>query len=260
MGIEPDDVEGFDWLQDRVAQLERMVQPGVHIAHRAENLLLPAWRRATKGEPRWQVTLAVLSAIALQLSLPYRLSVHPRVLLPALETALLIGLLFANPGRIERQSKRLRAASSVLIAMISIANASSAARLVVDLVRTADRETPARLLLTGGAIWLTNVIVFALWYWELDRGGPAARAHGQHEHPDFLFVQMSSPEVSPPDWEPSFPDYFYLSFTNATAFSPTDTLPLTRWAKMLMLLQSVVSLATVALVIARAVNVLQSPP
>lgn len=257
MSDEPQEVEGYDWLQDRVAQLEHLIQPGVHMAHKAEGLLAPAWRRVTQGEPRWQVTTAVLAAIGLQLSLPERLSVHPRVLLPALEVALLLGLLFANPGRIDRQSQRLRAASSVLIAMISIANASSAGRLVVDLVRGADHETPAHLLLTGGAIWLTNVIVFALWYWELDRGGPAARAHGRREHPDFLFVQMSSPELSPPDWEPTFPDYFYLSFTNATAFSPTDTLPLTRWAKMLMLLQSAVSLATVALVIARAVNILQ---
>ena len=254
---EPKEVTGYDWLQDRVSQLERLVQPGVEAAHSVESRLLPAWRRVTEGEPRWQVTLAVLSAIGLQLSLPDRLSVHPRALLPVLEAALLIGLIVANPRRIDRQSQRLRAASSVLIALISIANASSAARLVVDLVRTLDRETPARLLLSGGAIWLTNVIVFALWYWELDRGGPAARAHGQQEHPDFLFVQMSSPELSPPDWEPTFPDYFYLSFTNATAFSPTDTLPLTRWAKMLMLLQSAVSLATVALVIARAVNILK---
>lgn len=258
MTDQPDDVEGFDWLQDRVTQLERLVQPGVHVAHKAESLLLPAWRRVTKGEPRWQVTVAVLGAVALQLSLPYGLAVHPRALLPALETALLIGLLFANPGRIDRQSQQLRAASMILIAVITIANASSAARLVSDLVNSTDHERPAQLLLTGAAIWLTNVIVFALWYWELDRGGPGARAQGRQEHPDFLFVQMASPEVSPPDWEPSFPDYFYLSFTNATAFSPTDTLPLTRWAKMLMLLQSMVSLATVALVVARAVNILGS--
>lgn len=249
--------QSSSWLKERLDQLERLIQPGIDVAEKAENLLLPAWRRVTEGEPRWQVSLAVLAAIGLQLSLPPRLSVHPRVLLPALEAVLLIGLVIVNPRRIDRQSQQLRAASSLLIALMSIANASSAARLVVDLVRGLDTETPPRLLLSGGAIWLTNVIVFALWYWELDRGGPAARAQGGREHPDFLFVQMASPELSPANWEPTFPDYFYLSFTNATAFSPTDTLPLTRWAKMLMLLQSTVSLATVALVIARAVNILR---
>jgi uncharacterized membrane protein len=178
--------------------------------------------------------------------------------LPVLEAALLVGLVVANPKRMDRESRRLRVVGSLLIALISIANASSAARLVVGLARGTEADLDARrLLLIGGAIWLTNVLVFALWYWDLDRGGAVARAHGHREHPDFLFAQMTSPDLAPPDWEPSFPDYFYLSFTNATAFSPTDTLPLTRWAKMLMLLQSAVSLSTVALVIARAVNILQ---
>ena len=113
------------------------------------------------------------------------------------------------------------------------------------------------LLFNGGAVWLTNVIVFALWYWEADRGGPAARANARHEYPDFLFAQMTAPEMAPRDWEPRFLDYLYLSFTNATAFSPTDTLPLSRWAKLTMMAQSAVSLVTVALVIARAVNILR---
>jgi uncharacterized membrane protein len=111
--------------------------------------------------------------------------------------------------------------------------------------------------MTGAAIWLTNVIVFALWYWEFDRGGPVARALARKPLPDFQFVQMQSPELAHPDWEPAFMDYLYLSFTNATAFSPTDVLPLSRWAKATMLLQSAISLVTVALVIARAVNVLK---
>jgi uncharacterized membrane protein len=104
---------------------------------------------------------------------------------------------------------------------------------------------------------VTNVIVFALWYWEWDRGGPLARAHGQHQYADFLFAQMQSPETASPDWEPMFLDYLYLSFTNSTAFSPTDVLPLSRWAKMLMMGQSSVSLVTVVLVVARAVNTLR---
>jgi len=112
-------------------------------------------------------------------------------------------------------------------------------------------------LLTGAAIWLTNVLVFAFWYWDLDGGGPAQRAIGAGGYPAFLFAQMQSPEVAPDDWKPTFVDYLYLSFTNATAFSPTDVLPLARWAKLTMMLQSLVSLSTVALVIARAVNILK---
>ena len=115
-------------------------------------------------------------------------------------------------------------------------------------------RTPGPLLASGAAIWLTNVIAFALWYWEFDRGGPVARAHGRTAVPDFQFVQMQSPELAPPDWEPEFVDYLYLSFTNATAFSPTDVMPLSRWAKMVMLVQSAVSLVTVALIISRAVS------
>jgi uncharacterized membrane protein len=101
------------------------------------------------------------------------------------------------------------------------------------------------------------VIAFALWYWEFDRGGPVARALAIKPYPDFEFPQMTSPELAPPSWEPMFADYFYLSFTNATAFSPTDVMPLSRWAKMLMLVQSAVSLLLAALVIARAVNILR---
>jgi uncharacterized membrane protein len=100
------------------------------------------------------------------------------------------------------------------------------------------------------------VIVFALWYWELDRGGPAARAAARKVHPDFLFPQMTTPELVDPDWEPEFVDYLFLAFTNATAFSPTDTMPMSRWAKLAMMAQASVSVVVVALVIARAVNIL----
>lgn len=118
-------------------------------------------------------------------------------------------------------------------------------------------DDPARLLGSGAAIWLTNVVVFGLGYWEFDRGGPAARAYARKPLPDFLFVQMQNPELTDPDWEPQFMDYLYLSFTNATAFSPTDVMPMTRWAKAMMMAQSAISLVLAALVIARAVNVLR---
>ena len=248
----------LDLLHARLARVERLIDPELQLLRTAEDeLLLPAWRRVTRGEPRWPVSLGIVAAIAMQLALPARLAPHPRWLLPALEGLLLVGLVVANPHRINRESPRVRAGSLVLIAVISLANAWSAIRLVDGLVRGTNGQEAGPLLMTGAAIWLTNVIVFTLWYWDLDRGGPVARAHAKRQHPDFLFAQMDRPDLAPEDWEPAFVDYLYLSFTNATAFSPTDVLPLSRWAKLTMLLQSAVSLVTVALVIARAVNILK---
>ncbi|MEC3992875.1 DUF1345 domain-containing protein [Actinacidiphila sp. DG2A-62] len=217
---------------------------------------LPAWRRVTRGEPRWASTASVVAVVAIQLTLPARLAAHPRALMPAVETALLLVLVLINPHRIERRSRTYRVAALTMTLVITGANAYSAIRLVAGLVRGTDASPAGTLLLTGGAIWLTNVVIFALLYWELDRGGPAARAQGERDVPDFLFVQMQSPELAPAHWEPAYFDYFYLSFTNSTAFSPTDVMPVTRWAKALMLAQSAVSLLTVVLVVARAVNIL----
>ncbi|MEU1409599.1 hypothetical protein ABZ471_46610 [Streptomyces sp. NPDC005728] len=241
--------EGTDDAGSRLDRIERLLASG-------ERDLVPAWRRATSGEPRWAVTAVILVAVALQLLLPHRLALQPYWALPALELVLLAGLIAANPRRVEPRTRRLRMLGLALIGVISLANGWSAVRLVADLVSGSAGEDAVPLLLTGGGIWLTNVIVFALWYWEWDRGGPMARVLGRQQHPDFLFVQMQSPEVAPPDWEPAFLDYLYLSFTNSTAFSPTDVMPLSRWAKMLMMLQSSVSLVTVVLVVARAVNIL----
>lgn len=219
--------------------------------------VIPAWRRATDGEARWPVSVVVVIAIALQIRLPARLTVHPRWLLPALEAILLIVLVASNRGRIKDTPSWLRTVSIGLIAVASAGNAWSALHLVNELISGRAGDAARPLLTTGGAIWLTNVIIFALWYWELDRGGPAARANATMVYPDFMFPQMTDPTLAPHDWEPGFADYFYTSFTNATAFSPTDVMPLTRWAKFMMLAQSAVSLITVALVIARAVNVLK---
>ena len=217
----------------------------------------PAWLRPTAGENRWPVAGCIVVAILLQVALPDRLSLLNRWLLPGLELALLLALLITAPARFSRESRMLRWASLVLTGLVSLANAWSAAALVVGLVAGREGEDAAPLLITGAAIWLTNVIAFALWYWQCDRGGPAARAQARTTVPDFQFPQMQSPELAHPDWEPGFVDYLYLSFTNATAFSPTDVLPLARWAKLTMLAQSLVSLVTVALVIARAVNILR---
>ena len=225
--------------------------------HRAENARCPAWLRRTRGEKRWPVTLTIIVAILLQLVLPDRLVVQPipAWLIATLEGALLVALIAVNPVRIERRSRIVAGASLVLTLLITIANAASGVLLIRQILNgNAKQAVP--LLASGAAIWLTNVIAFALWYWEFDRGGPVRRAEGAARFPDLMFPQMAAPELAPPDWEPRFVDYLYLSFTNATAFSPTDVMPLARWAKMTMLLQSAVSLALVVLVAARAVNIL----
>jgi uncharacterized membrane protein len=255
-------LEGIQALHGRLDDLERRM-PRQEPTSRGEGQrpgegVMPAWKRPTEGEARWEATVAVAAAVALQFPLPGRLVLlHPAWLLPALQGLLLLGLVLANPRRINRQTRAIRLASLTLAALLSLANAWSAARLVVGLVQGTEGNTAGPLLVTGGAIWLTNVIVFALWYWEFDRGGPVSRADATRIYPDFQFVQMVSPHLAPPGWEPTFGDYLYLSFTNAAAFSPTDVMPLSRWAKMAMTVQSAISIVTVALVVARAVNILK---
>lgn len=243
-------------LRAQIDSLERIIEPGLRA--RPDGRALPgqpSWRRRTRGEARVPVSIAVAVAIVLQAVLPVALVVRPGWLLPALEGALLVGLTVADPRRIERDSRLLRGASLVLIAVISAANAWSAAKLVSLIIAGTIGSNAETLIGSGAAIYLTNIIVFGLWYWEFDRGGPAARAHGANRYPDFMFVQMDKTEMAPPEWKPNFMDYLWLSFTNATAFSPTDTMPLTRTAKAIMLAQAAISLTTVSLVVARAVNI-----
>jgi hypothetical protein len=225
----------------------------------AEESALPAWLRRTEGEQRWAVTAALLVAIAIQLMLPERLSIHPRWLVPVLEFALIVALGIVNPHRrVPKSPARIvRVLGLLLAAAVSLANGWSAVQLVRDLIHGSHGITPVQLLMTGGGIWLTNIIAYSLWYWEWDRGGPVARAMGTHKYPDFLFPQMQQEGIARPDWEPEYVDYLYVAFTNATAFSPTDVMPLSRWAKLLMASQSTISLLTLALVVARAVGVLQ---
>ena len=244
-------------LHGLLRRLEHLIDPRT-AAHAVEGRAEAAWRRATREEPRVQVTVAILIAIGLMLALPARVANHPRWVLPGLAVVLLIGVFAAKSGRLAQRSRLVRIASLALIAVLSLSNAASAGRLIIDLVRAQGiYSRPTQLLLTGASIWLTNVIVFGLWYWEFDRGGPLARATGATPCPDFLFPQMTIPDLTPADWEPGFVDYLYVSFTNAMAFSPTDVMPLTRWTKLTMLTQSAISVMTVALVIARAVNILK---
>lgn len=263
-------LNGIRSLHDRMDELQRLVSQrleaeGMHAgsmlhAHPGteHQPQLPAWRRVTQGEARWQVALCTAVAIALQVAVPDRLVLlSPSWALPALQGAMLVALVVANPHRINRQSRALRFSGLTLAALISFANAWSLERLAVGLVDDRQHWAAGPLLITGGAIWLTNVIVFSLWYWDFDRGGPVARALALNPYPDFQFPQMVSPDMAPPHWEPQFADYLYLAFTNASAFSPTDVMPLSRWAKLAMTIQSAISIVTVALVVARAVNILQ---
>jgi hypothetical protein len=253
-----DPAQGMLSLHERFDRIERLVaETCVHPAERVHlHAAVPAWQRRTDGEARWQVAVCTALAIALQIAVPGRLAVfRPVWIMPALQGFLFIAIAVAHPGRINRQSTKLRALGLTLAALISFANAWSVVSLTVGLVRGTEGENAGPLLVTGGVIWLTNVIVFGLWYWEFDRGGPAARALGLRQYTDFQFPQMATPDIAPPDWEPAFADYLYLAFTNASAFSPTDVMPLSRWAKLAMTIQAVVSIVTVALIVARAVNI-----
>jgi hypothetical protein len=261
--------DGIRSLHQRFDDLERMVgqrlqaegkRPADWLQEHADvRHELPAWRRKTKGESRSTVAIVTAVGIALQIMVPGRLVlVRPVWVLPALQGALLVALVMANPRRIDTESRALRILSLLLAGLLSLANAWSVGLLVHGIVDGEFGDTAGPLLVTGAAIWLTNVVAFALWYWEFDRGGPVARALGTHQYPDFQFPQMTAPQMAPPDWKPTFTDYLYLAFTNASAFSPTDVMPLSRWAKMAMAVQSIISIITVVLVVARAVNILPS--
>jgi uncharacterized membrane protein len=220
-----------------------------------------AWGVRASHENLWPARGAILATIALYVTLPDRLAVGPIWLPPALEAALLGTLTVMAPVRHTRELASQRLITFGLIGLINLANIGSLVLLIAALLHhgIAIRGLPLdgqTLLLAALEIWLTNILVFALWYWELDRGGPVERRRSQHREPDFLFPQMVTPGCTQPHWTPHFVDYLYVSFTNATAFSPTDTMPLTVWAKLLMLVQSFASLLTVALVAARAVNIL----
>jgi uncharacterized membrane protein len=236
--------------------LDRLLDPSAHIAHRLQDSVVePAWRRVTDLESFVPVSIAIGVAVFLEATLPDRVAQLRWVFVVA-SILLFLLLVIVNPRRAEDRPRLVRASMLLLIALLSIGNMVTGAELVVDLVNGEGIRDPEQLLLTGGAIWLTNVIVFSLWYWEFDRGGPLARAQQPDAALDFMFPQMDKPELAPVDWQPEYVDYLYLSFTNAMAFSPTDVMPLSRWAKLTMLVQSLVSLVLALLVIARAVNIL----
>src|SRR5262245_37073130 len=210
-----------------------------------------------RGEPRWPMVAAVVAASALTTLRPAELRLLPAWVLPIVEAVLLVVLVVRDPGRIDRRSRTLRAVSIVVVALLVVDALVATGHLIAVLVRGGQATNSAEALLEAGAVvWVSNIVAFALLYWELDSGGAAARAHGMRATPDLAFPQQLNPELAPPGWRPQFHDYLYLGLTSSTAFSPTDVMPLAGWAKLAMSVQSLISLSVLGLVIARAVNVL----
>jgi len=210
------------------------------------------------GEARWPMAVAVLAVIVLTLLLPHELVTRPRWGVPLVEALLLVAVIIGDPGKIDLRSRRVRALSITLIGLLVATALWCTAQLIVELIQGGPAtNSGGALLAAGGIVYISNCLAFGLLYWELDSGGPAERAHGLPAHPDFAFPQQMNPDLAPADWRPRFIDYLYLGFTSATAFSPTDVMPLRAWNKLAMMVQSTISLVLLGLVIARAVNVLQ---
>ena len=215
-------------------------------------------RAAERGEHWWPVALAIIVVVGLHVVLPAKYRVNPPWVLPVVLLGLLAALIIGDPGRIDRQKTWLRVTTGLVIALLTLANLFAAVRLVGDIITNNKlfANNATGLLATGGVIWATNVIAFALWYWDLDRGGAAARAHHPQANPAFIFPEMLHTQYVPAPWVPKFVDYLSLGFWTATAFSPTDISAVRPWAKLLMITEAAVSLGIAGLVIARAINIL----
>jgi hypothetical protein len=213
---------------------------------------------AERGEHWWPVAVAILVAAGLHVALPARYRVQPAWVVPVVLLALLAVLIAGDPGRIDRQKTWLRVLLGITIAFITVANLVGAGRLVVEILTNNKlfANQPGGLLAAGAVVWATNVIAFGLWYWDLDRGGAAARAHHPDRNPAFVFPEMQHQDYVAADWVPTFVDYLSLAFWTATAISPTDISAIKPWAKLMMMLEASCSIVLAALVIARAINVL----
>ena len=211
-----------------------------------------------RGERRTIPGLVVTALIALPFLLPA--DVLPTAVAwvgGTLAIGLLVAVVAADPGRIDRRTALARGLSIALTVVLAVVAAAAAAALVIELVDGApDLQNATTLLVTGALVLIDVTLAFALLYWELDGGGAAGRLHSGREHPELAFPEDLSPELAVPGWQPTIVDYLYLAFTNATAFSPTDVMPMRRWTKMLMAAQAIISLVLLTLVIANAVNIL----
>jgi hypothetical protein len=233
----------------------------------AINNLLNA-RRGRRHEPppplqeqhvsRWPAILALLALGGLYAALPPRMTVGgPRWLLLALEIPVLLFLVVVRHVDVDLRISphAVRVIAVALLSLATLLIAVSVETLIATLV-AGKGLSGGDLLRSAAGLWSANVVIFALWYWELDRGGPQRRRQPDHPSPDLLFPQQSGPDVGPPGWSPSFIDYLFVAFTTATAFSPTDTLPLSGRVKVLMMVEALGSLLMVGVLAARAVNIL----
>ncbi len=211
------------------------------------------------GESRWPMAIAVFAVVVLASVPPARFTVGPVPLFPVIVSVLLVVLVLGDPGRIDRRSRWLRNVSILLVGVLVVGTVAGTFVLVVELVNGSPSVSQAGpLLIYTAKVWVGNNVAFALLYWNMDRGGPAERVHGTTRYPDFVFPQMSDASLAGPDWRPRFIDYLYIGFTNANAFSPTDTLPLTGKAKLAMQTQALISFTILTLALARVVNVFTS--
>jgi len=203
------------------------------------------------------MAVAALTAGVLHQLLPATFRVSPHWVYPAFLIAFLVMLIVGDPGRIDRERPWLHVTTGLMIGLITVVNAVAAIRLVIDILAKGKFDTAGELLGIGGIVWVTNVIAFALWFWDLDGGGAASRAAGHGTKlRAFVFPEMTMPEMVAVDWYPQFADYLALSFNTATAFGPTDVSAIKRWAKLLMSTESAISLTLATLVIARAINIM----
>jgi hypothetical protein len=210
-------------------------------------------------EPRWPVALAILTVVLLLALLPGRLTLFPAwfpyVIAIVVFAPMVAVKLTAAKARWLRVERTITLLFFVFMGVGTLANL---ANLVGAMVRRSAEIGGLQLFMSSIAVWVTNVLMFSLLYWQIDRGSPESRANNGGTRPDWLFPQAGAGEDVPPDWRPTFVDYLFLAFSTATAFSPTDALPLTSRAKMLMMLESTISLTTIVVVAARAINLLGS--
>lgn len=208
-------------------------------------------------ERRWPVILTVLCVVALLMALPARVRLMPLWSQQLVGAAVILPMLGVALTRGARSWLHFERWVTLTFCGVSLVMIVAMLRVLIDAIITADSSSSGLQLLSSGcAAWALNVITFSLLHWQLDAGGPEARADGKPDFCDWQFPQVSAPEMVRPGWQPRFVDYLALSFTTATAFSPTDVLPLTGRAKLAMMLQSIISLVTIAVVASRAINVL----
>ncbi len=234
-----------DWWAGRRGSAPRRSASGVEPAE-------------VRAEKRWPMACTLVLAIAVPLVLPARFSLGPSWAVPAVEALLLVAIIAIDRGRIDRRSAAGRALTLALVAVLVADAAGVTGRLIADLIEGGpETNSAADLLKTGFLVWFYTIIAFTFVYWVFDGGGPESRFLTPPRFPDLAFPGQLNPQVAAPGWRPEFFDYLYLGFTDATAFSPTDVMPLARWAKLAMTVQAAGSLFILGLVIARAVNILK---